>query len=498
MAIAYVSESTVSFDAAAVTTATLDMASSGDNRLAFIIVNTDGATPVTVTVEGSAATLINEGGGFYHFFYFLSPPTAATTSYVCQLATAKTGVMEVIQLTGVRQSGTPYRGLIYASGTTTAPTITVSCEVNDMVIDNPNIRTNEDLVPGAGQTQIDDAWYANTGARFAYSYELATSTAVVMDWTIATSQVWENQGLAFIPVFLSTPSGAQTFTGTLVKDSRKVVSGAQTFTGIITKLINKTSGFSGAITFVGGLTKQVQKVVAGVLTFIGVNARVRNLDDVPSIYLDVSISADNVALIRPRSIFDGVTEADTISYLVFDTFYGNSASMASRVPSFLTPSGVTWQILSGTWSVTSGYAAHTGDATQAAVVVNSGQSDVIIEAEIENLTGTPDGGIILRATDDNNYLLVAIDVSPTNEMTFWRREGGTFTQIASVSTTYTENSIVKVTANGSTISGYVNGILVASVTSTFNSTATRHGLRDNGPTDRIRYDSFTVRTYAGG
>src|SRR3990167_6222255 len=68
-------------------------------------------------------------------------------------------------------------------------------------------------------------------------------------------------------------AGAISFSGTVLKQTGKLVAGAQTFTGVVNKAINLARGFAGAISFAGAVVRQTNKVVAGAISFAGALAR---------------------------------------------------------------------------------------------------------------------------------------------------------------------------------------------------------------------------------
>lgn len=169
--------------------------------------------------------------------------------------------MQVIQMEGVSQGIPPYRGLTYASATSSDLLTTIVASVSgDLVLDSGVISVDTDMVPGAGQTQIADVYNASLGKRVSFSWEAAVGASTAMSWTMTDSNIWENMGLAFKAGFTQTNAGALTFTGVPTKSTGKVVSGALTFAGSISRAISKA--ITAAISFIGDLLDR--PVVVGV------------------------------------------------------------------------------------------------------------------------------------------------------------------------------------------------------------------------------------------
>lgn len=146
----------------------------------------------------------------------------------------------------------------------------------------------------------------------------------------------------------------------------------------------------------------------------------------------------------------------------------------------------TWTAQSGTWGITSNnaYDAAPTASTNHSVVANTGQAGGTISMTIGTI-GTNGGsaGLIFRATDDSNYLML------TSAGTVYTRIAGSFTSLGGSGLSGASGDVMSVTLNGSSIVAKINGIVVQSVTSTFNQTATSHGLRSYGATS-LTYSAF--------
>ncbi|MGD0016476.1 MAG: fibronectin type III domain-containing protein [Verrucomicrobiia bacterium] len=105
------------------------------------------------------------------------------------------------------------------------------------------------------------------------------------------------------------------------------------------------------------------------------------------------------------------------------------------------------------------------------VTGNSAWTDYSFQADVtlnhEDLLGENVAGLAFRYTDNNNYYSVMLD-SSADTINLYKKQAGTVTQLASVSTpidigtTYT----VKVTAQGSNINAYLNDVLEINTTDT--------------------------------
>lgn len=119
--------------------------------------------------------------------------TAASTADVCGAASC-TGA----DLTGGTNTS-PIRGgaATTATGTSSAPSVTVSSNVNDLVFDGIGVSSLVTISSvGSGQTQdYVDADAGSNVRRGASSHE-AGASSVVMDWTLSASGVWSSMGVS--------------------------------------------------------------------------------------------------------------------------------------------------------------------------------------------------------------------------------------------------------------------------------------------------------------
>ena len=109
-------------------------------------------------------------------------------------------------------------------------------------------------------------------------------------------------------------------------------------------------------------------------------------------------------------------------------------------------------------------------------------------------SSTPFGGVVVRATDDANYLLVRYW---QGQLQVFRHQRGEWTAVGTaVLVTATPGSVhrLTVTAVGTTVAVGWDGTPVLTVVESFNQTATRHGLNWAPFADALTaYDNFDLR-----
>lgn len=121
---------------------------------------------------------------------------------------------------------------------------------------------------------------------------------------------------------------------------------------------------------------------------------------------------------------------------------------------------------------------------------DAGVSNVSVQLTFSTVGGTDVPYIIFRATNATNYLMVTFNFhTPAYEL--YSISNSNFNFIAQSSVAPVNGDVVKVTANGSSITVNVNGTNVISATSTFNQTATIVGICGAKVTTN-RFDDFIV------
>lgn len=179
--------------------------------------------------------------------------------------------------------------------------------------------------------------------------------------------------------------------------------------------------------------------------------------------------------------------------------------MANRVENFnradTTPMGIPsgggppWDIYTGeTWGIylNGGYCASVAFGYPSVAVLGVAASDVDVQCTFR---ARYDGaGLCARASNSSNF--IGTDIRDSGSV-IYKMEGGTRTDLATGSAvTLAHGDVFKLTCFGSNIQLYRNGDLLVSTTSSFNSTATNHGLLCDQAIN-TQYDDFSIRVLSG-
>ena len=161
-----------------------------------------------------------------------------------------------------------------------------------------------------------------------------------------------------------------------------------------------------------------------------------------------------------------------------------------------TPSdaGSAWIQQSGTWIISgsagvggTGAANESSGASQCTCVLESSMADC--DVQLTSMGSGSGQGICFRSTDDSNYLLLDLG---TSTVQVYSRIAGSFATVgSSASVTAGDQDIWKVTLSGNNITVFQNGTLRITTSSTFNNTATLHGLRTTS-NNGLFYDNFSA------
>jgi hypothetical protein len=158
-----------------------------------------------------------------------------------------------------------------------------------------------------------------------------------------------------------------------------------------------------------------------------------------------------------------------------DRFDGGSSSLAANIDNNLR---LPWTVLSGTWNVEGGVVTPTviSGAVQLAYQ-DAGHSDVTVGVTFHYpVTGGVLQGLMFRLSDASNYWVAT-------QTQLYKVVAGTRTAVGAAYTALVPGDRIYVTLVGSVITvmkyagyGIADATLVAAVTDSFNSTATKHGL----------------------
>lgn len=174
---------------------------------------------------------------------------------------------------------------------------------------------------------------------------------------------------------------------------------------------------------------------------------------------------------------------------VSDTF--TRADSATSLGSAET--GQVWTALAGTWGISAGRAycaaVEGGGTNRSAVAVDSGASDGTVGVTLAVVAS--ESRVLFRASDVQNGFIVQ---AATDRYILYRREAAVYTALGTYLAAPASGDRVEVVLSGNSIRVRINGVERIAVTSTFNLTATRHGLGmgDGGGAATARFDNFRV------
>lgn len=164
----------------------------------------------------------------------------------------------------------------------------------------------------------------------------------------------------------------------------------------------------------------------------------------------------------------------------------------------------TWTPYSGTWGINGNQAYMPSGTAQAITSVESSVSDVDIQVVIAMYATVTNARIMGRGTDDSNYTMLSVgNPGFDTQQRIYTKESGSFNlKASSASLTLSNGDTCKYRVNGSgsgNLQGYQNGVLTVTATSSFQATATQHGLGDDTDTLAVaRFGgNFTITALGG-
>jgi hypothetical protein len=177
---------------------------------------------------------------------------------------------------------------------------------------------------------------------------------------------------------------------------------------------------------------------------------------------------------------------------IFDEFTdSDGTSLPSHVIAPTNIPATSWTNDHGTWSIQGNKATTSTIGAAASASCGSGFANCVISV-ILRASATADGAIKFRATDANNYWIA--DLQTVNAFILAKNEGGSFAGMATIPFTVTAgvDYLLEVTLSGSSISATVNGGSLISASSSFNSTATRHGIWQSASAVAATFNDFKI------
>jgi len=205
----------------------------------------------------------------------------------------------------------------------------------------------------------------------------------------------------------------------------------------------------------------------------------------------------------PIALTSGLYEIITTELGVTDLISENSINVSkiavrdtfTRANSTASPgsaeTGQVWQVGSGTWGIDTNmaYLSSLVNINYDRMLVDSGIANAIITVKIAVHVITNISRVWIRAVDASNFLVV----NAASDYKLYRVLNNVTTQIGSYAGTPASGNVVKITAKGSAVKVYVNGIERISVIETANQNATMHGLSANNIA--TRFDNFKVEVF---
>lgn len=142
---------------------------------------------------------------------------------------------------------------------------------------------------------------------------------------------------------------------------------------------------------------------------------------------------------------------------------------------------------SSVWGINTNQAYCTTNTAHQTAVVETNMSDVTVSCKVSAF-GAVNQGMVFRFQDASNFLWV---LCQSGQVYYCRFVAGSQTNVTNVAG-YTAGDTISVTAVGTAINIYRNGVNIISQTDSTFQTATKHGLINNSSGSTARYDDFSV------
>lgn len=143
------------------------------------------------------------------------------------------------------------------------------------------------------------------------------------------------------------------------------------------------------------------------------------------------------------------------------------------------------------WSISGSAlrATYVSGTTEGLAYVNTAQANGRVSVR---MSSGSDFGLAFRITDGNNFWMLWNGSAVGGTYRLMKFEAGAYTVMATSSVQSAVGDLVSVVLSGNVITAYANGVLVATVTNSFNATATIHGPRAalTSGNNTITFDDF--------
>lgn len=155
-------------------------------------------------------------------------------------------------------------------------------------------------------------------------------------------------------------------------------------------------------------------------------------------------------------------------------------------------SGQAWEPLGDSvWGIDTNEAKYVSGGTDNNIyaVIQSGLSDCTIEVTIPAVSGTI--YLPFRCSDINNLFIVSVS-EPLGVHELYSRDAGSFSLLDSDGTDPVAGQVVRVVLDGTGIEVLVDDVSLLTATSSFNQSATKHGLGLFQGNTFARWNDYTV------
>ncbi len=157
--------------------------------------------------------------------------------------------------------------------------------------------------------------------------------------------------------------------------------------------------------------------------------------------------------------------------------------------------GGAWTTEITTWGISSNRAYDVGANANGRAVLDAATGEMEVSAKLYGMSSAR-AGLLGRYSDANNYWIAQI-LADASLVRLYRVEGGGFNLEANVTQSFSDGDTATLSMSGTSIAVKVNGVSVATLTSSFNQTATKGGIRSDGYA-APRWEDFAITDLGGG
>ena len=209
-----------------------------------------------------------------------------------------------------------------------------------------------------------------------------------------------------------------------------------------------------------------------------------------------SVTSRNTSGGNPGPVWSFTTASMPTDLMVLDTFTGSGA-ITSHLPD-VTVGGQAWSVTGATPvpTLSGGVVGVTAGSGHVQATLDTGVSDIRMSVDYRvGASGQQLAALVVRHTDANNHLLVMFY---QNAVHLYRRQAGVYTLLSSspplAPIASGSSHRLEVRTSGSQVTGWWDGLPVATATDTVQQNATRHGLDWNSTYDpTATFDNFEIR-----